>query len=293
MNKQYTLYLGDNPFFGVNHLSQEFARKKADKSQDFENIKQVMNFSLSMGIKKMVVSTHPELKDLMDYLKKSSNLINNFEFYPILPYIQGYVTKVSELGMTKTIQDIIGSLSLKHKIRILTKGSLGAIRKDFDSLFKVLLDLELVRLGKCKIKTVFLHDVITDLALGLEMKNVFEIFHDYIKKSYSVECGLVTKNFPLLVSKLNEWNLEFPKIMTSFNNVGFQMNPSREKCEHALSEYQGEIIAMSILAGGFLQVKDAYQYLSKLQKISNVVIGVSSIEHAKKTFEIFLEKNKL
>jgi len=29
------------------------------------------------------------------------------------------------------------------------------------------------------------------------------------------------------------------------------------------------------------------------QKINNAVIGVSSIEHAKKTFEIFLEKNKL
>jgi len=71
------------------------------------------------------------------------------------------------------------------------------------------------------------------------------------------------------------------------------MNPSREKCENALSKYHGEIIAMSILAGGFLQVKDAYQYLSKLQEINNVVIGVSSIEHAKKTFEIFLEKNKL
>jgi len=78
--------------------------------------------------------------------------------------------------------------------------------------------------------------------------------------------------------------------MTSFNKVGFQMNPSREECENALSQYQGEIIAMSILAGGFLQVKDAYQYLSKFQKINNAVIGVSSIEHAKKTFEIFLEK---
>jgi len=71
------------------------------------------------------------------------------------------------------------------------------------------------------------------------------------------------------------------------------MNPSREECENAISEYQGEIIAMSILAGGFLKVKEAYQYLNALPKINNMVIGVSTIEHAKNTFEIFLEKNKL
>jgi len=124
MNKQYSLYLGDNPFFGVNHLSQEIARKKAEKSQDFNNITKIMNFSLSMGINRMVVSTHPELKDLLAYLQRSPNLINNFEFYPIIPYVQGYVTKVNEMGMIKTIKDVIGSASLKHKIKILTKGSL-------------------------------------------------------------------------------------------------------------------------------------------------------------------------
>jgi hypothetical protein len=45
-----------------------------------------------------------------------------------------------------------------------------------------------------------------------------------------------------------------------------------------------------VLAGGFLEPNEAYSYILSQPKIRSVVIGVSSVLHAKKTFEVFLNK---
>jgi predicted lactoylglutathione lyase len=47
-------------------------------------------------------------------------------------------------------------------------------------------------------------------------------------------------------------------ITASFNKIGFQMNPSKMDCEKALEEVSdAQIIAMSILAAGYLQPNEA------------------------------------
>jgi hypothetical protein len=289
-----SILLGDNPFFGVDHLSQERAREKANQSQNFDNMLGVIKYSLNAGAKGMVVSTHPKLKDLIDHIIFNSDLIDKLNFFPILPYIQGYVLKINEKGIVKTLIDALNPpTGFQNKLKILTKGGLGAMRKDLFELFKVLVDVELARFpNNAKIKTIFLHDVLTDLALSLDLKNVFETFQTHIQDTYNREAGVVTKNFPKLVSKLKEWNLEFSTIMTSFNKVGFQMNPSKQACEDCLLSYDGNLVAMSVFAGGYLTPQEGYQYVSSQPKIRTVVIGISSIDHAKNTFELFLNKKE-
>jgi hypothetical protein len=287
-----SVLLGDNPFCGVDHLSQERAREKASQSQNFDNMLEVMNYSINAGAKGMVVSTHSKLKDFVDYsISKKSDLIKRIEFFPILPYVQGYVLKINEKGLLRTLMDILSPpVGFQKKLKIMTKGGLGAIRRDFFELFKVLIDTELMRIQSLNIKTVFLHDVLTDLALSLNLRNAFKVFQEHLHDEYDIEAGLVTKNFPKLVYKLDEWNLNFATIMTSFNKVGFQMNPSRESCEECLLNYRGDIIAMSILAGGYLRLNEAYEYILSQPKIKNVVIGISSVAHAQNTLQLLLNK---
>jgi hypothetical protein len=286
--------LGDNPFFGVDHLSQERARQKAAQSQNFENMLGVIQYSLNAGAKGMVASTHSKLKDFIDYISTKSDLINKIEFYPIIPYTQGYVLKINEKGMIRTLMDTLNPpTNFQNKLKILTKGGLGAIRKDIFDLFKVFIDIELAQLHRAKINTVFLHDVITDLALSLNLKEIFEIFQAYLHDEYGVEAGLVTKNFPILVAKLHEWNSKFSVIMTSFNKAGFQMNPSKQACENTLVGYDGNVVAMSVLAGGYLRPEESYDYILSQPNINTIVIGISSIFHAKNTFELFLNKRRI
>jgi hypothetical protein len=286
-----SILLGDNPFFGVDHLSQERAREKAKHSQNFDNMLRVIQYSLNAGAKGMVVSTHPKLMDFIEHIRVKSDLLDKIEFFPILPYTQGYVLKINEKGIVKTLMDTINpATGFQNRVKILTKSGLGAIRRDLFELFKVFIDIELIRLRNAKMKTVFLHDVLTDLALSLNLKSVFEIFQMHLHDKYNIEAGIVTKNFPKLVASLDEWNLDFSTIMTSFNKVGFQMNPSKQACEDCLLNYNGHIIAMSVLAGGYVRPQEAYEYILSQPKINTVVIGVSSIFHAKNTFELFLNK---
>jgi hypothetical protein len=282
-----SVLLGDNPFFGVDHLSQERAREKAHKSQDFGNALEVVRYCFEAGAKGMVVSTHPKLKDLVNLIKSDSDLINKIDFYPILPYVQGYVIKINEKGMINTLTETLSQTSLQNKLRIITKGGLGILKKDFSQLFKLFVDIELLQMNGIRIKAIFLHDVLTDLALSLNMRNIFEIFQEHLHDHYNIEAGLVTKNFPLLASTLQEWDLKYPNIMTSFNKVGFQMNPSREECENALSKFNGKLIAMSVFAGGYVKPREAYDYIASLPRINSAVIGISSVEHARDTLELF------
>lgn len=74
-------------------------------------------------------------------------------------------------------------------------------------------------------------------------------------------------------------------IMTTLNNIGFQMNPSKESRESSLSQISdSHLIAMSIMAGGYLGLDAVIEYLGKLQNLAGIVVGVSSREHAEQTF---------
>ncbi|MDE2590447.1 MAG: hypothetical protein KGL95_12385 [Patescibacteria group bacterium] len=291
MAKIENFFLGDNPFFGVDHLSQERARKKASTSQNFDNALNVIKTSFEMGANGMVVSARPKLEELIEKIKNGSSLIDKINFYPILLSPPNYMTKINEKGLVNSLMDILNQASFKNKLRIISRGGIGIIRKDLLELLKIFIDLEMIQLQDLHIKTVFLHETIMDLSLSLDIKNILEIFQEHIHDKYGLESGLVTKNFSKVVDKLDEWNVDFPKIMTSFNKVGFQMNPSKEECEKSAIRYNGKIVAMSVLAAGYLSLNDAYEYILSQPKINTVTVGISSVEHAKQTLELFMNKN--
>ena len=244
-----------------------------------------MEYVLNLGVNGFVVSTHPQLRDLINYMRTETSILEKMNFYPILPYAQGYVAKITEKGVIGAMNSILSGTSMQKKLQILFNGSVGFVKKDFGKLLETFIDVELLPMNNVKIKSIFLHDVITDLAISLGMKNVIEVFLAHIKDKYKVEGGLVTKNFPKLISTLKEWNLQIPTIMTSFNPIGYQMNPSREECEKNLYE-SNKVIAMNVLAGGFLKPEQSIDYISKL-KLNSIVIGMSNIKHAKETITAF------
>jgi len=287
LNKK-ELLLGDNPFFGVDNLSQERARKKSEKLNQLENIVEIMHYVENLGVKGFVVSTHPQLKHLIKYLKTESDLLEKFEFYPILPYAQGYVSKAAEKGIMGGMNEILSSGSISGKLKIVMQGSIGFIKKDVRKLLETFIDIELLPLHEVKKNIVFLHDGLTDLALGLGMKDVIETFVNRIKDNYNVKPGLVTKNFPSLVGFLENCDIDVPTIMTSFNPIGYQMNPSRIECEKQI--LKTKVIAMNTLAAGYVKPLESFEYLSKFG-LSSIVVGMSTKEHAQETISAFKKFN--
>lgn len=208
LNRFDSIILGDNPFQGVDHLAYERGRSRMQEQENFEKVLEVLQYVHTQGINKMVLGSSPRLKSLIEYLKKKSNVLEEIEIYPLIPNIQEYVLDIEKKGLMNTIKEIMNSQKIISGLKLLTKGGLGFLKKDPFSLFQILVDLELSIYKDLNVKTVFLHETITDLALSLDMKKLFETFQNHIGKNYLFEAGFVTKNFSRLVTKLEEWDLD-------------------------------------------------------------------------------------
>ena len=110
------------------------------------------------------------------------------------PYARGLQQKLSKFGMINALKEMLKEGGIKNEIKILTKGGLGFMRKDILELFEAFLDTEMIKLNIIRPKIIFLHPVLVDLGLALNMKNIFERFHDHLNDKYHIKAGLCTKN---------------------------------------------------------------------------------------------------
>jgi hypothetical protein len=213
-------------------------------------------------------------------------------FHAIVPYAYEYVrlaTRVGTIGLAKKVAG-----------RILTSGGLAGIRyglggvvgMNLEALMKTYLTYEISRVKssldkRYSLTSVLLHEVITDTIIALDLDDLAKSYISFISK-LKIKPGFETRNFQYLVRKFKEWDIDFSAIelVSSFNNVGFQMNPSKTECEKALEEIpQCEVIAMSILAAGYVKLPEAMEYIKDLPNLKGVVVGVSKEHHAKETFD--------
>jgi len=244
----------------------------------------------SSGASGYTFSTHPTNLQVLKALQDTT-LRSPFYLYPILPYAQAYVRLANEKGTRGLIEEMFSKLPVATKAKLLIDGGFSALKQDFLGMFRTYIDAELgaylhVKPQSAVISAVLLHEVVTDLCLGLGDSRLFQTFVKHIRENYHATPGFVTYNFPTLIKFLRESELDLNvSIMAPFNSIGYQMSPSRESCENSLSELrETKIIAMSILAGGFLRLSDAASYLSRLPSLAAIAVGVSSREHARETF---------
>jgi len=67
------------------------------------------------------------------------------------------------------------------------------------------------------------------------------------------------------------------------------MNPSKEKGETAIREYQKDIMAMNILAGGAFSPEQSYLYLESFDNLKHGVVGALSNEYLKDLIDVLKE----
>lgn len=284
MGRIDSLILGHNPFIGVDHLSQERARSRLERGQRPDQVAELVAYCGELGVKGLMLSTHPRAREILEPL--ASHGLTDLSLYPLIPYAQGYVRALNQKGVIGTVNEVLGKASLPEKLRLFMKGGTGLLRRDLYDIMPILIDVELLAFKGWNVKAVFLHNLVTDLALAWGAREAFELFSRHIEERYHAIPGFCTMNLPRLVRTLKSWGIQQPLVMASFNKVGFQMNPSREEYERCLAEGGVEVLAMSTLASGYLQPEEAFQYLGRLPGINSVVVGVSTRAHAEATFGI-------
>jgi hypothetical protein len=69
------------------------------------------------------------------------------------------------------------------------------------------------------------------------------------------------------------------------------MNPSKTECEKTLESIpESLVIAISILAAGYLTLQEASDYIASLPNLRGVAVGISKEKHARETFKLLEEK---
>jgi len=273
--------LGHNQFIGINYLTQEKGRELKASFEDPRKVLAVVQFSIQRGVSGLMFSNNDLLRPLIKSLDKSER--NSLNFYPVVPFFQKYVREVSSKGVVQGAFSVLSQAPAWKRINIAAKGARQLVKKDFLKALGTLIDLELTPFDGVQTRVVFLHNQVTDLALGLDARHVIEFYDSYIRDRFGVIPGYGTDNFSFLVNKFKEWGIKTPRVMAAFNKLGFLMNPSRESCENSLRAFDGDLFAMSTLAGGRLSPADAYEYVVALPRLRSIIVGYSSEEHGMQT----------
>jgi hypothetical protein len=283
------IVFGDNQFFGINHMSQEKAQQLAEIFYNIDSIIRVYDMVYSAGVRGFMLNSNDRAVEITDYFKKNSSKYPDLSWYPSIPYPHKYANLISEKGIIPTINDVLfKDNSALGVLGMMAKGGAAIINKDAIRLMQMLIDIEMRMFKGLNVKVVFLQNIITDLILGFDIKEIFIEYCSYVSKKYNVLPGLITQNMPILKSKLETWGIENVVICSSFNKIGYLMSPSVESyidsaSKNDSSKYQ--LMAMSTLASGAISAKMAYEFING-QNIQSVVFGASSQKNILETVSL-------
>jgi hypothetical protein len=291
--KEITLLVGDNPFHGISHLSQERGRSRNHGLGLPEHAANLIVTSLENGADGFMFSVSETTLSILEVFRNRTQN-EHLHLYAIVPYAYEYIRLAAQSGgapglARRFVKELAVSGSLKASLNVL-KGIIGA---DPGSFMNAYLSYEISRIkssiGNSKdLKSLLFHQVLTDLALALDLDWLFKEFIDFTLNN-KIAPGFNTGNFTFLIEKLKEWRIDLQNVVIAapFNKVGFQMIPTKSKCEEVLKNTpEPRVIAISILAAGYLDPSVAIDYISNLPNIGGVAVGVSKEHHARETFNL-------
>lgn len=287
------LLVGDNPFHGISHLSQEHARIRGNAMTYPEYAADLVMTSLENGADGFMFSVSEMTLSILRIIHETGGG-KRPGLYAIVPYAFEYVRLATQIGTPGLAKKFAKQIVVSGNVRAIATGLKGVIRTDPMALLKTYLIYEISRIksssaGKqANLGSVLLHEIITDMALALNLDWLFKSYVNFML-DLGIKPGFNTRNFAYLVNKFREWRIGFRDviIVTPFNRVGFQMNPSKTECEKALASLaETSVIAISILAAGYVKPLEAIKYIASLPNIKGVAVGVSKEQHARETFKL-------
>ncbi len=266
------ILFGDNQFFAVNHISDEKSMAQSIRFKEDSAIIKTLDHAMESGINTFMCTTHDRIGNICDIIRSNPDKYRDFKIYPCMPYAHKYANAVTELGIAGTLKQYVPG----NFFGSLFKGGVAFLSKDFLAIMELLIDAEMKMFKGINTPVIFLQNVVTDLLLGLGMKDVLVAYHDYVQKKYNADAGFITMNMPALLNVLEEGGVKNPVICSSINKAGFRMSGGKELYEETLRTRQLRAIAMQVLAGGAVSPREAIEYVCGLPNIESILFGASS-----------------
>jgi hypothetical protein len=288
------LLVGDNPFQGVSHVSQERARRRGQATTSATVAAQVVMSALENGAEGFMFTANDTALAIVRALDGAVRL----KLYALVPDASGLVRSMARAGGVPGLgRRLAREMIFSANVSAVVNGIKGILANDPAALVRAVLCYEVSRIKRAmrpgaELVCVLLHELVTDTALALNIEWLFGTYMDCARR-LGVRPGFETRNFAWLIRRFEEWKISLGglTIAAPFNSIGFQMSPSKRDCEEALQRAaRAEVIAFSILAGGYLGLAEAIDYVATLSGLAGIAVGVSTTQQASQTFKALSER---
>jgi hypothetical protein len=274
------IVFGDNQFFGINHMSEEKARAQAIRFQETSAIIEVLDHAYAEGVRTFMCTTHERIAEICDYFRSNRERYPDFQFYPCMPYAHKYANAVTDLGMLGALRSFLPE---SGALGTLIQGGKALATSDIESIGQLLIDAEMKMFAGLKTPVIFIQNVVTDLLLGLGMKDTFRVFSDHVRTRYGAEPGFITMNVPMLLDALDQVGIVNPIVCANINKSGFRMSGGIERYEEVLRTRRFRPMAMSVFASGAIPPQEALAYVCGLKPVESILFGASSRQNIHQT----------
>jgi len=193
------LLVGDNPFHGISHLSQERSRSRADTLICADYAAGLVATALENGADGFMFSVDDTTLSILRIIHEKKGEIS-LDLYAIVPYAYDYVRLATQAGgITGLARKVAKEIVVSFNVKAVATGLKAAVTMDPKALLKTYLTYAISRIkssaGKrMNLKSVMLHEIITDMALALNLDWLFKLYIDFILKK-GIKPGFETRNF--------------------------------------------------------------------------------------------------
>lgn len=267
------LLLGDNQFFGVNHMSEEKARAQQIKFQELGAVMRVLDDAYDSGIRTFMCTTHDRVAEICDVVRSQPERYAGMQFFPCMPYAHKYANAVTDDGILGAIRKFLPSEGL---LDAAVRGTKSLAARDVEGVATLLIDAELKMFDGLDTPVIWMQNVVVDLLLGLGFDEALRIFHDHVRARHGAEPGYITMNLPLLLSALDRVGVENPLVCSTINAIGFRMPGGIEAYRDTLERRPFRAVAMSVFASGAISPREAIEFVCGLPNVESIVFGASS-----------------
>jgi hypothetical protein len=277
------LLLGDNQFFGVNHMSEERAHASEVRFQDTSAIIEVVDAAIDAGVRSFMCTTHERIAEICDHVRRHPDRYEGFVFLPCMPYAHKYANAVTELGLVGALRSFLPDEGL---LNAALRGGRALAGKDVEGLVTLLVDAEMKMFAGLRTPVVFLQNVVVDLLLGLHFDAALSMFAAHVRDRYQAEPGFITMNLPMALDALDRAGIENPIVCANMNKLAFRVSGGTEGYDEILATRAFRPVAMSVFASGAIPPREALEWVSERPQIHSLVFGASSAQHIRSTVGI-------
>ena len=267
------LLLGDNQFFGINHMSEEKARAQQMRFQRLDNVMTVIDAARDEGIRTFMCTTHDRIAEICDVVRANPDQYPDMVFLPCMPYAHKYANAITEDGFLGAVRRFLPEGGLMGAA---LKGTKSLAAKDVEGIATLLIDAELQMFQGLRTPVVWMQNVVVDLLLGLGFNDAFRIFADHVRARHGAEPGFITMNLPQLLDALDTVGVVNPLVCANINKLGFRMSGGVEAYREAMDQRPFRAVAMSVFASGAIDAEEAIEWVCGLPNLESIVFGASS-----------------